>query len=148
MSVTSTSNNIEAEKYYVKALDIRKKVESNDRFPFCYMNYGRLLIKLNRLQKAKGFIDESVNISRSSNNEIYHTRSLIVLGKWYLNKKMYSEAISLYTEAEQLANHYEFTDELLAIIADLSTCFFKIDNDKMYHQYTRELYQLFIQKGD
>lgn len=137
----------EAERYYVKALNIRKKASTAQKFPFCYINYGNLLIKLNRLQEAKEYIQEAIKISQSVNNQSYYTRSLFVLGKWYLHKKIYSEAINIYTEAEQLATHYEFRDELLAIIADLSTCFSKTENHEMYHQYTRKLHQLFIQRG-
>jgi tetratricopeptide (TPR) repeat protein len=141
-------NDEEAERYYVKALDIRKKAPTSQKFPFCYMNYGNLLIKLNRLPEAKEYIEEAIKISKSVNNQSYYTRSLLVSGKWHLQKKMYSEAINIYTEVEQLATQYEFRDELLGAIADLSTCFSKTNNQDMYHQYTSKLHQLFIQRRD
>jgi tetratricopeptide (TPR) repeat protein len=136
----------EAETYYIRALDIRPKISIDYLFPFNYTNYGLLLIKLNRLQEARDYIEESIKISQSINNNLGYTKALIAMGKWYLEKNMYTEALSYYNQTEELAQQYELITEQLEAVADLCTCYLKVGDKKAYQQYTEKLHQLYIQR--
>ena len=64
-----------------------------------------------------------------------------ITGKWYLEQKMFTEAIPLYQQAEEIAEQNRFLAEKLDIFTDLCTCYKEIGDETRYIQYTEKVYQ-------
>lgn len=130
------------EKLYFKALDIQPKVKEEFLYSFNYVNLGTLLIQQNRLQDAKQYIEDAVRISKKHKDEFGQTESLMAMGKWYIEQKLYKDAIPIYKQAREIAQQNRLLPEESEILTNLCICFEGINDEKAFQEYTVELFRI------
>lgn len=130
------------EKFYFKALDIRPKVKEEFLYPFNYVNLGTLLIQQNKLQDAKQYIEDAIEISRIYKDDLALTESLMAMGKWYIQQKLYTDAIDLYKQAEEIAQQNSFHSKESEILTNLCICFEEISDEIEFQKHTVQLFRI------
>ncbi len=134
-----------AERYFLKALDLEPILNKEYLFPFAYVNFAKLLIEKKQWSKAERLIDRSIIISRKNLDNLHLAQSLLVFGDWNMQQKQYSKALDSYLEAEEITNENNFEELSTKAISSLCACYEALEDKNNFLEHAVKLYRL---KGD
>jgi len=106
----------EALQYYWKALPLANKLKDNELIGTCTDNMGDIYLKLNKLDSAQYYLEQSLIANA---NTIYLPYSLNLLGEVLEKEGKYVDAIKMQTEAYNIAKALDSKHEMAQSLVGL-----------------------------
>lgn len=137
----SMKDTTEAEKYYLKALSIREKVDDQDIFD-ALTSLGKLYMAKQEYEKSHSYISEAFSIANKNKDELAMLDSLILLGNCYHEQRQFQKAINPLQKAFDLADKYKLIQKQHEVILGLCYGYKKIEDHTSYMQCLEKMFEL------
>lgn len=142
-SLINISAVYQAQKEYEKAIDYIKRAYNldrklaPDRWSRTALYVSEKLMKVDRLQEARTYLDEGINQAIKLSDTRTHILGLTILGDLYLVQTKLDSAELLYVEAYNMSVDFDNTRMIAKSSAQLANVYFKNKNYGKSLKYSR-----------
>jgi serine phosphatase RsbU (regulator of sigma subunit) len=130
--------NIKAEEYYLKALEILREADDLEGIAICYNNMGIISHNKNDLPGALRYYRKSVEINRKTGKIRVEASSLYGIGTIYENQEKYDSALYYYFQAISLSESAGDNRLLAYGKMSLANVYFAMENYAQSLRYNEE----------
>lgn len=149
-----------AEENSIKALQLFRKINKQDRVPQCYITLSRVYNKKDNYSKAITYLDSAIMLYKKSGNNMELNNALLVKSEVNLRKKNYKKALEiankvnndpkvmteqkiyalqLLYEINKAMNNHKKSLDYLEENKFISDSLYKLDRDKMMESVRSEM---------
>ena len=133
----------EALKYYTNALESSKKLNEPETDAMLSSNLAYLNIQIGDLQKAKVYLDESINILENHTNKAWLAFCYTTLGQFHQKSNNYKEALVNFKKALNLQNSLNDLKGKADIYYHMSKAFIGLNNLPKAEEYISQSLELY-----
>ena len=142
------SNPLEIITYLQECEKIKLSKEVNDKegLALVYYNFGKCYEKLNNIEKADYYFNETVHIGKRIGSDYWESRGIVCLGNILLKKEEHDGALTNYLSAQKLniSGDKEILYQIYIGIINISN---KTNNETLSNEYIQDANML-MQEDD